>query len=252
MVIDVAGVTAEVHCRCIENECQFEDYVTDKPPVLKIAPTDADIQNMQALMDSRARRRDAPLLRYPEKLLEMNIIYRALCETLIDHDVLPIHGSALCMDGAAYVFIAPGNTGKSTHSRLWREVYGDRVWMINDDKPLLKVTDGGIMVCGFPWIDKQYAPGCNASAPLKAIVRLFRDNENHIESLSNADGFQMLLTRSYPYLFRRSLPQDAACMAHSVALAKRVVCAAECYSLGCNMSPEAAIVSHDGMNAGKI
>ena len=34
-------------------------------------------------------------------------------------------------------------TGKSTHARLWRETFGDRVWMINDDKPLLRIESEG-------------------------------------------------------------------------------------------------------------
>ena len=251
MRIEVAGLPVEVICRYHENELFFKkDYITDKPPVLTIAPTDADIHNMQAILDDMAGRNNEPLVQYSETKLEMNAIYNALCAAMIDRDVLPMHGSALCMDGAAYVFTAKSGTGKSTHSRFWREVYGDRVWMINDDKPMLKITDGGVMVCGSPWNGKHRL-GRNACAPLKAIVQLSRDDENHIEPLSEADAFQMLLTRSYP-LPGSYLYPDAVRKAHIVALAKRVVRIAEFYSLGCNMSPEAAVVAHDGMNTGKI
>ena len=246
MVIEVAGVTAEVLCRYPDNELLFQNYLTDKPPVLTVAPTDADLQNMQAILDKLAEQQGEPVQRYSKSLLENTVIYCALCEALIDHDVLPIHGSALCMDGEAYIFTANSGTGKSTHSRLWREVYGDRVWMINDDKPFLKITDRGVTVLGNPWNGKHRL-GRNASAPLKAIVRLSRDAGNHIEPLSDADGFQMLLRRSYPYWSGFTL--DAARRVRSVALAERVVRAAGFYSLGCNMSPEAAVVAHDGMNA---
>lgn len=244
MVIEVAGVTAEVLCRYAENARMFQDYTTDKPPELTIAPTDADIHNMRAILDDLAEKQGEPLQRYSDSELESNVVYCTLCEALIDHDVLPMHGSALCMDGAAYIFAAKSGTGKSTHSRLWREVYGDRVWMINDDKPVVKVTDGRAAVYGTPWTGKHRL-GCNASAPLKAIVRLSRDDENHIERLSDADAFQMLMERSY-------FSRDPARMARIVALVNRLVHAAEFYSLGCNMSPEAAVVAHDGMNAGKI
>ena len=241
MVIEVAGVTAEVLCRYAENARMFQDYTTDKPPELTIAPTDADIHNMQAILDKLAEQQGEPVQRYSKSLLENTVIYCALCEALIDHDVLPIHGSALCMDGEAYIFTANSGTGKSTHSRLWREVYGDRVWMINDDKPFLKITDRGVTVLGNPWNGKHRL-GRNASAPLKAIVRLSRDAGNHIEPLSDADAFQTLLAHAY-------LSGDAARRVRSVALAERVVRAAGFYSLGCNMSPEAAVVAHDGINA---
>ena len=248
MVIEVAGLTAEIHLRHAENERHYEGYVTDKPPVLTIAPTDADIHHWQAILDRKAERCGWPPERHTEALAEEDAIHCALCEALIDHDVLPMHGSALCMDGVAYIFAAASCTGKSTHSRYWREVYGDRVWMISDDRPFLRITDRGVMVCGNPWNDIRY-PGRNACAPLKAIVRLSRDAGNHIEPLSDADGFQMLLRRSYPYW--RGVTLDAARRARIVALAGRVVRAAAFYSLGCNMSPEAAVVAHDGMNTGK-
>ena len=234
---------AEVFCRYAINERMFQDYITDKAPELTVAPTDADLQNMQAMLDDLAEGQGEHLRRYSNEELESNVIYCALCEVLIDHDVLPMHGSALCMDGEAYIFAAKSGTGKSTHSRFWREVYGERVWMINDDKPMLKISDGRVTVLGNPWNGKHRL-GRNASAPLKAIVRLTRDTGNHIEPLSKADAFQMMVERSY-------LSRDDARMAHIVALEKQVVLAAELYSLGCNMCPEAAVVAHDGMNEGK-
>lgn len=75
-------------------------------------------------------------------------------------------------------------------------------------------------------------------------MRLTRDARNHIERLSDADAFQMLMARSY-------LSRDAARMGRIVALVNRLVRAAECYGLGCNVSPEAAVVAHDRMNVGK-
>lgn len=48
------------------------------------------------------------------------------------------------IDGKAYMFSAPSGTGKSTHAKLWRDCFGDRVTMINDDKPLIKFREDGI------------------------------------------------------------------------------------------------------------
>ena len=46
-------------------------------------------------------------------------------------------------------------TGKSTHARLWRETFGDRAVMVNDDKPLLRITKDGVIAYGTPWEQAQ-------------------------------------------------------------------------------------------------
>lgn len=101
-----------------------------------------------------------------------------LAAALLYYNILLMHGSALCMDGEAYIFAAPSGTGKSTHARLWREVFGDRVWMINDDKPLVRVEEERAFVFGSPWCGKHKL-GCNGSARLKAVVELTTDRNKH-------------------------------------------------------------------------
>ena len=67
------------------------------------------------------------------------------------------------------MFTAPSGTGKSTHARLWREAFGERVVMINDDKPLLLVRPEGVTVYGTPFRGK-HGLGGDRSAPLRAIA----------------------------------------------------------------------------------
>ena len=96
------------------------------------------------------------------------------------------------MDSNGYLFTAPSGTGKRTHVRIWRQYFGDRVWMIDDDKPLLQINDSEIIVWGSPWNGKHRL-GRNASAPLKAAIFLTRDTTNHIEPLETADAFEVLM-----------------------------------------------------------
>ena len=78
------------------------------------------------------------------------------------------------MDGEAYIFTAVSGTGKSTHAMLWREVFGERVRMINDDKPLIRITpEGKAVVYGTPWDGKHHLSK-NSAFPLKAICWLTR------------------------------------------------------------------------------
>ena len=77
------------------------------------------------------------------------------------------------MDGQAVLFTAKSGTGKSTHTKLWRDLFGERAVMVNDDKPLLRILKDGVLVCGTPW-DGKHRLSTNCALPLKAICILER------------------------------------------------------------------------------
>lgn len=234
-----AGVPVRINCRFAENRAFLQDYITSEAPVFAVEPTQADLRRMQADFDRADRADGLPQHRRSDMFLENNAIHALLAERFVQYGVLLMHGSALCMDGEAYLFTASSGTGKSTHARLWREVFGDRVWMINDDKPLLRVTDAGVTVWGSPWNGKHRL-GKNASAPLRAVVSLHRDRENHIEPLKQAAAFSVLVKQIYS-------SKDPATMAQIMALEKRLLDRVDFYALGCNMEPDAAQIAWEGM-----
>ena len=149
------------------------------------------------------------------------------------------HGSAIAVDGVAYLFTAKSGTGKSTHTALWRQVFGERAVMINDDKPLLKLTPEGVLVCGTPWNGK-HGLGCNKMVPLKAICILERAEQNAITPMDAADVLPMLMQQSF-----RTGTTGGTVLLFDILdkLTKRV----QLYRLGCNMDPQAAIVAYEGM-----
>lgn len=128
--------------------------------------------------------------------LETLAVYRKICERLVDKGIILVHSSVLMVDGEAVMFLAPSGTGKSTHTRLWRQVYGDRVTMINDDKPLVSVRtdDSGVHVnvYGTPWCGKHGIEN-NISAPVKALFLLKRNETNVARKLTMHEAF--------PYVF---------------------------------------------------
>ena len=239
--IELAGIPARVICRFKDNRTFLSDYVTENRPLFTLEPTEDDLIRMQADFDRMDEADGIPRHRRTEEFLENNAIHALLAEKLVPYDVLLTHGSALCMDGAGYIFTAKSGTGKSTHARLWREAFGSRVWMVNDDKPLLKIGEAGITVWGTPW-DGKHRLSRNASAPLKAIVSLCRDEKNHIEPMEKADAFPVLMKQCF-------ISRNPATMARIMDLEKRLLDAVDFYTLGCNMEPEAAKVAWEGMNA---
>ena len=140
---------------------------------------------------------------------------------------------------AKYLFTAKSGTGKSTHTRLWRRLLGDRAVMVNDDKPLLHIGADGVTGYGTPYNGKHRL-GCNMSVPLKAICILTRAAENSIVRITKAEAYSMLLQQVYR-------PADPVQMKKTLVLIDRLAEQTALYRLGCNMDLEAAEVAYNGM-----
>lgn len=146
---------------------------------------------------------------------------------------LPLfHGSVIAVDGEGYLFTAKSGTGKSTHTRLWREYFGERAVMVNDDKPLLHITDSGVTAYGTPW-DGKHRLSTNTAVPLNGICILTRDITNHIEQAEPHAAYPMIVRQT-----NRSLSSDG--MKQTLSLIERMRNVVPVYRLGCNMDIEAA------------
>lgn len=172
--------------------------------------------------------------------LETLAVYRKICEGLVDRGIILVHSSVLMVDGEAVMFLAPSGTGKSTHTRLWRKVYGDRVTMINDDKPLVKVSDdnGGVHVTvyGTPWCGKHGIEN-NISAPVKALFLLKRNETNVVRKLTMHEAFPYVLNQIYR-------PDNAELMRKTLILSRKMAENVGLFEIECNMQEEAARVAY--------
>ena len=215
----------------IHNMCS--DYAFDEKPEIsiKISVDDIDKERNISLKESTTV--------YPEWYLETLAVYRILAGKLLAYDTFLFHGSAIELDGETYLFTAVSGTGKSTHTRLWRELYGDRAVMINDDKPLIKVENGHAIIYGTPW-DGKHRLSTNKSSPLKAVCILERGVENKIWPISRDDAFATLFTQTYR-------PEDGQKMAKTLELVDKLSRWVKLYRLECNMDIDAARVSYEGM-----
>ena len=241
MQIKIADVPVMIRCKYPENVDFFRDYWTDAQELFAIEPKPADLEQTQKDFERMDEADGLPKYRRPKEFLENTAIHALLAEKLIAYDVLLMHGSALCMDGQAYIFTAKSGTGKSTHAKLWRETFGERVWMVNDDKPMLQIGRDRVTVYGTPWNGKHEL-GRNASAPLKAIVSLERSEGNHIAPISRTDAFPLLMRQCFS-------SKAPAMMLRIVELEKRLLHAVDFYTMGCNMESKAARVAWKGLNA---
>ncbi len=184
-------------------------------------------------------REDTETVKYPPAYLESLAIYRKICSVLSKENTFLFHCSAIAFDGAGVLFTAPSGTGKSTHTRLWRESFRERVTVINDDKPLLKVKDDGIYVYGTPWCGK-HGIETNTCAKIKAVVLIERASENSLEKLPFDEGYKVMFAQTH----RPSEPEGAVAALRFINLFAESV---PTYKMKCNISAEAAVTAQRGI-----
>lgn len=161
---------------------------------------------------------------------------------LLRFDGMLLHASAVVVDGRAYLFSAPCGTGKSTHTKLWLEVFGDRAVILNDDKPALRLEDGVWYAYGTPWSGK-YDISANLHVPVGGICFLHQAKENSIEPFQGPKAIFALLAQT-------ARPAGADLRGQMMELADKLFERVPVWQMGCNMDPQAAVVSYEAM-AGK-
>lgn len=208
-----------------------KDYLSGEEPMFEILATDEDLQYERIHAEDQ--------MEYSKSYLEYTAIYRKFCEKAVNYHVVLCHGSVLEYKGEAYLFTAPSGTGKSTHTRLWREYFGDEVVMINDDKPLLRFEQDGIYTYGTPWDGKHHISN-NRNSRLKAICFLYQNTENEIYKISSDAALPMLMNQIYR-------PRNAEGMLKTMDYVNELLERVPMYQMGCNMEIEAAKVAYEGM-----
>ena len=189
----VAGAAAEVHSLFDSTRDYCKDYLTEDAPEFTITITPENLAFEQADLLAEAKAEGMKPRKFTDPFLERAAIQRAFAEFLLNRNILLFHGSTVALDGFAYLFTAKCGTGKSTHTRLWREVFPN-AQMVNDDKPFLELTEDGIIAHGSPWSGK-HGLSENISVPLKGICILHRGPENKIVPTTAQDSMEMLLAQ---------------------------------------------------------
>lgn len=231
-VVEVTSIHAEVHEYCT-------DYLTDEPADYSVITTQADIDYEREKSVREDKIEGIQTRQFSDSYLEELAVYRKIAEIMLDFDTVLFHGSVVAVDGVGYLFTAKSGTGKSTHTRLWREYFGDRAIMVNDDKPLLHIAESGVIAYGTPYNGKHRL-GTNISVPLNAICILTRSADNHIELITRKQAYTMLLQQVYR-------PADMLKMAKTMELVDRLADSVKLYRLGCNMDISAAKIAYEGM-----
>ena len=227
------NILIRTNCDQVHRLC--EGYETSGDPDLWICVGKDDLEQERKHLELTTKRKLHPSDAYLETLA----VYRRIAEKMPMDDTVLVHGSAIAVDGQGYIFTAPSGTGKSTHAHLWRNLLGDRAVMVNDDKPLLHVTEEGATVLGTPWNGKHRL-GNDIAVPLRAICILERAEENRISRISGNEAVMVLLRQTYR-------PSDPEALKKTMEILDRLSRLLRFYHLECNMELSAAEISWNAM-----
>lgn len=154
------------------------------------------------------------------------------------HQTAAIHTSVIVANNEAIMFLGESGTGKSTHTRLWRENI-EGATLLNDDSPFLRITDGKVIVYGSPWSGKTPCYK-NESYPLRAIVRLSQAPHNTMRKLRGAQAIGALLPSMPPaFAFDEELEE------RMIDILSETISNIAVYHLECLPDAEAAHLSYN-------
>ena len=156
----------------------------------------------------------------------------------VQRGAVAVHSSVIIYNDEAVMFLGESGTGKSTHTRLWREtILGAE--LLNDDSPYVRVHDGRLYAYGSPWSGKT-ACYRNESYPVRGVVRLSQAPYNAIHRLPGVRAIGALLPSLPPAFAFDAQAEDAI-----MATLSQIITHTKVYHLECLPDAAAARLSYE-------
>lgn len=200
----IAEQIIEVHslyhkCRelCIDYLCTDNNESVRPNIIVDIVPRNIMREN-DASQKAHGDSSNNTYLYYDPGYLECFAVHRKICEAMPKFGAFLMHGAVVAYNDHAYMFTAPSGVGKSTRVKLWLQEYPN-AFIINGDKPFLKVLDHSVIAYGSPWCGKEHW-NTNIGLPLQAIFILERaagEEENSLQELSLEQAYPAILKQTY-------------------------------------------------------
>lgn len=158
---------------------------------------------------------------------------------LIKYDGILLHSSCVVVDDVAYAFSADSGVGKSTHTQLWLKHFGNRAYMLNDDKPAIRIIDGEVYACGTPFSGK-YDYSTPKIVKLAGICFLQRSEDNWIKTAETGKAVFNIFAQTIRHL-------NAQKMENLFDVLEQIFSKVPLFEMGCNISNEAVLTSYNAM-----
>ena len=228
--INVADLIVRMESRYEQTRKACSDYIVESFDADVVASTSDDEINAELKLYE---------IPHGKEYCESVCLYRSIAEQIPMLDRFVFHGAAVSAGGKGYIFTAPSGTGKSTHISLWMKLFGDKVSVINGDKPIVRILEDKAIVYSCPWAGKE-GWRTNSFAEIGGICLIRRGKENKITRISPSEYFDELMHQVY-------IPKDGRAMLKTLELVDALARLVPFYLLECDISDEAARTSFEAM-----
>ena len=264
--IQIAEVLIAIKNRYAFTERLCADYIVDT------SPDDCDI-SIAATPEEIAAENDEKGSFSPA-YCESLALYRKICTRMLDFNAFLFHAAIISYAEQGFAFTAKSGTGKSTHIAQWVRALGERVTVVNGDKPILRWRTGevaeapdgtpsgeGVCACtssavppsgegvettcnqpvgefvayGTPYCGKENW-GQNTSVPLRAVCFIERCEPDEPDCLSRLEDDGEIVARIMNQIL---MPHDPALAVRQLDLLDRLVNSVPFYVLRCTPTPAA-------------
>ena len=233
--------------------------------------TECDNAEIQIVTTEELVEREKEQFPGPNGYVEFILVLREISERLPYYNAFLFHSACFDVDGIGVAFAAHSGTGKTTHMTLWKQLLGDRMTVVNGDKPIVRFFDEPLSVgaiidrpqdkqpadgrampaptgdnltgdypyaYGTPWNGKEHY-GCNMRTPLRHICFIERAEQNSCEPMTDTSE---AIVRIFNQVY---MPKDPAAAAKTVELIDRLMNSVQLWKIKCNMDPSAAEIAYN-------
>lgn len=229
----IADLTVGISCKHSLIESMCREYLTEVAPMFCVRASEEHKEKLRNYFLGFSEV-------FSDDYLESVAISECIADEVFNYDAAVFHAALISFDGQGVAFAAPSGTGKSTHIKLWRRLFGSRVECINGDKPLFLFRDGKFFGAGTPWCGKENW-GCNKTVPLKAVCFIERAEQNSISPLTEN---REIMSRLFLQLV---MPEEQRLMVKYLEFANKMINTVPFFLLRCNIDVGAARVAHDNI-----
>lgn len=209
---------------------RFLPFKSDSSPMVSFSVSKKEIATHKKLISNI----------HNENVLEFTLFQNKVSEWLPLNNTIYLHAALIDIEGTGVAFAALSGTGKTTHILLWQKLLGDKLIIVNGDRPFIRFFENEKYPYGYgtPWCGKENF-GTTGRVPLKHLCFIERGEKNTCIPLKPSEVLEDILKQAY---IPRNDPQAAF---NAVTLINKMLNTCNLWKITCNMDLEAAEVAYN-------
>ena len=179
----IADFNVEILCRGGYLKTQLKNYLTEFDQ--------ADF-SFKVLDEDIEKEMGSPFIENKQKA-ESLAACRKLVTLSASQKTFLLHAAVFKVENRGIALIADSGTGKTTHMKLWKELLGEKLTIINGDKPIVRIIDDTPFAYGTPWCGKEGYTSTEKVA-LTDLCFIKRSEENKTVKIEKGDAAKRLFS----------------------------------------------------------